>query len=220
MLVNVHDYADSVLQAISASTSQPENMENIVLLGSGEVRIGNQIWMTINLNVDRFRNGDPIPHARTAEEWKRAGERGQPAWCYYNNDPANGAKYGKLYNWYAVNDPRGLAPKGWQIPSDAEWQGLIDYLGGNQSAGVKLKSSSGWKENGGGTNASGFNGSPGGSRYSDGEFYNDGQYGNWWSSTVNSLYTAWARFLSYDDGNVEGYYYDKGYGLSVRCLRD
>ena len=106
------------------------------------VTIGNQVWMTKNLNVDKFRNGDPIPQAKTAAEWKAAGEKKQPAWCYYDNDPANGAKYGKLYNWFAVNDSRGLAPAGYHIPSDAEWTQLTDFLGSD--AGTKMKSTSGW----------------------------------------------------------------------------
>jgi len=107
------------------------------------VTIGTQVWMTNNLNVDKFRNGDPIPQAKTNEEWKAAGENKQPAWCYYDNDPANGAKYGKLYNWYAVNDARGLAPAGYHVPSDAEWTILENQLGSD--AGTKMKSTSGWK---------------------------------------------------------------------------
>jgi len=85
---------------------------------------GNQEWMTSNLNVDHFRNGDPIPEAKTNEEWEKAGENGLPAWKYYNNDPSND----KIYNWYAVNDPRGLAPEGWRIPSSDDWGVLEDYL--------------------------------------------------------------------------------------------
>ena len=73
--------------------------------------------MSKNLNVSRFRNGEIIFEAKTIEEWEKAGENKTPAWCYYNNNPTNGAKYGKLYNWYAVNDIRALAPKGWHIPS-------------------------------------------------------------------------------------------------------
>jgi len=80
------------------------------------VNIGTQTWMAKNLNVSIFANGDPIPEVKTNEEWKKAAEEKKPAWCYYENDPANGAIYGKLYNWYAVSDPRGLAPKGWHIP--------------------------------------------------------------------------------------------------------
>lgn len=98
---------------------------------------GLQVWMTKNLNEDKFRNGDHIPQATSIEEWKSAGENKQPAWCYYDNDPANGAKYGKLYNWYAVNDPRGLAPKGYHIPSGEELLKLNEYLG--EDAGAKQK---------------------------------------------------------------------------------
>jgi uncharacterized protein (TIGR02145 family) len=108
------------------------------------VTIGTQVWMTKNLDVSTFRNGDPIPEAKSNEEWEKAGENKQPAWCYYDNDPANGAKYGKLYNWYAVNDPRGLAPIEYHIPSDAEWTKLTDFLGGEGAAGTKMKSKSGW----------------------------------------------------------------------------
>jgi len=113
---------------------------------------------TKNLNVSTFRNGDPIPQAKTVEEWKKAGENQQPAWCYYDNDPADGEKYGKLYNWYAVDDTRGLAPKGWHVPSNAEWTILTDYLGGMNVVGIgtKMKSKTGWNEDGNGTNSSGF----------------------------------------------------------------
>jgi len=108
---------------------------------SQTVTIGTQVWMTKNLDVATFRNGDPIPEAKTSDEWLEAGENEQPAWCYYDNDPANGEKYGKLYNWYAVNDSRGLAPDGYHIPSEAEWTILIIYLGGGWwEAGKKMKS--------------------------------------------------------------------------------
>ena len=92
------------------------------------VKIGNQEWMSENLNVDHFRNGDIIPEVKSKEDWEEAGKNGQPAWCYYENDPKNGEKYGKFYNWYAVNDPRGLAPEGWHIPSDGEWTEMINFL--------------------------------------------------------------------------------------------
>jgi len=109
------------------------------------VTIGAQVWMAENLNVERFRSGDPIPEARTDEEWKQANANKQPAWCFYDNDPSNGTLYGKLYNWYAVNDPRGLAPEGWHVPTDVEWTIHTDGLGGEEMAGKKMKSSSGWK---------------------------------------------------------------------------
>jgi hypothetical protein len=108
------------------------------------VAIGTQVWTTKNLDVATFRNGDPIPQAKTYEEWKAAGDNKQPAWCYYENKAANGTKYGKLYNWYAVNDARGLAPAGWHVPTDEEWTVLSTYLGGEEVAGKKMKSASGW----------------------------------------------------------------------------
>jgi uncharacterized protein (TIGR02145 family) len=108
------------------------------------VKIGTQVWMAENLNVNKFRNGDIIPEAKTNEEWQKAIENQQPAWCFYDNSIANGVKFGKLYNWFAVNDPRGLAPFGWHIPTSDEWSVLINYLGGYKVAGTKLKSTSGY----------------------------------------------------------------------------
>jgi uncharacterized protein (TIGR02145 family) len=185
-----------------------------------EVTIGQQVWMTKNLDVSTFRNGDPIPQAKTDEEWEAAGENQQPAWCYYNNDPQNEEIYGKLYNWYAVNDKRGLAPEGYHVPTDAEWTQLSDYLGGEDVAGKKMKSTSGWFENGNGTNESGFNGLPGGVRYNNGTFRYQGDDGYWWSASEFNADVAYNRLLdrSSDDlGRNDG---NKGGGFSVRCLRD
>jgi uncharacterized protein (TIGR02145 family) len=104
---------------------------------SQDVKIGTQVWMSKNLDVSTFRNGEAIPEAKSKEEWAKAGVNRQPAWCYYDNDSKNGKVYGKLYNWYAVNDSRGLGPKGYHIPSDAEWTILTDMLGGEKIAGQK-----------------------------------------------------------------------------------
>jgi uncharacterized protein (TIGR02145 family) len=112
---------------------------------SQTVTIGTQVWATKNLDVSTFRNGDPIPQAKTNAEWAAAGKNEQPAWCYYDNNSANGTKYGKLYNWYAVNDRRGLAPVGYHIPTDAEWRKLSDYIGGESIGGKKMKATRGWK---------------------------------------------------------------------------
>ena len=111
---------------------------------SQTVTIGTQVWSTKNLDVSTFRNGDPIPQAKSDDEWAKAGENKQAAWCYYKNDPANGAKYGKLYNWYAVNDPRGLAPVGYHIPTTEEWGVLAKILGNDSTTGPKLKTINGW----------------------------------------------------------------------------
>ncbi|MGZ4048979.1 MAG: fibrobacter succinogenes major paralogous domain-containing protein [Bacteroidia bacterium] len=188
------------------------------------IKIGTQIWASSNLDVASFKNGDIIPEAKTDEEWKEAGKEGKSVWCYYNNDPEN-AKYGKLYNWYAVNDSRGLAPKGWHIPNNNEWTLLSDYLGGKESAGQKMKSTSGWKikkGKGNGTNESGFNGLPGGLRNSAGAFNSIESYGEWWSSIGDD--TVWANFfmLWFNDesGHISGIREYKQFGLSVRCLKD
>ena len=148
-LINVKSDSIMVLKAEVEKlkpTPKPVVQNNpVVATPSGPyktVTIGTQVWLKENLNVSTFRNGDPIPEAKTAEEWQAAGDAKQPAWCYYDNDPKNGAKYGKLYNWYAVNDPRGLAPAGYHVPTDEEWSVLIGLLGND--AGKKMKSQNGW----------------------------------------------------------------------------
>lgn len=183
-----------------------------------KVNISGQIWMADNLNVGTFRNGDPIPQAKTNEEWLKAGANKQPAWCYFANDPKNGEMFGKLYNWYAVNDPRVLAPFGWHIPSDEEWSILENYLG--DEGGTKMKSTSGWQDNGNGTNSSSFSGLPGGVRYGNGTFYDFGTNGYWWSTTEYNTSVAWGRDLGYNKGKVGRSDSFKYEGLSVRCLRD
>jgi uncharacterized protein (TIGR02145 family) len=179
------------------------------------------LLMAQDFSGAHFRNGDLIPNIENAEEWKRAGENKQPAWCYYNNDPANGSIYGKLYNWFAVSDPRGLCPVGWHVPSNEEWTTLTDYLGGEEIAGDKLKSKSGWAEDGNGTNSTDFLGLPGGSRNGDGTFYYIGKNGSWWSSSQYLKGFAWYRTLNNSSGNVNRFFYNnKEKGFSVRCLRD
>lgn len=205
-----------------------------MLIGTGSaifpqtVTIGTQVWMTKNLDVATFRNGEPIPQAKTDEEWTKAGENQQPAWCYYDNDPANDAKYGKLYNWYAVTDSRGLAQVGYHVPTDAEWSILTEYLGGDVPAGTKMKSKSGWNsvntgnglKSGNGTNTSGFSGLPGGLRYASGKFDDVGEFGNWWSSSESGPSNAWSRDLGYYRVDFFRSNLYKELGFSVRCVKD
>jgi uncharacterized protein (TIGR02145 family) len=188
------------------------------------VKIGSQTWMSKDLDVSAFANGDPIPQAKTTEEWKNALDKQTPAWCYFDYDPANGAKYGKLYNWYSVNDPRGLAPNGWHVPSDVEWNVLAEQVGGVDKAGVTLKNASGWDDNGNGTNSSGFAGLPGGGlQTSTGNvisFFGIRQTGNWWTSTgFNDVY-AWTRILQRNNDALLRAVGKKNFGISVRCLKD
>ena len=188
------------------------------------VVIGTQTWMAENLNVMIFRNGDTIPEAKTDAEWINARMEGNPSWCYSNYDSANGLKYGILYNWYAVNDTRGLSPDGCHVPSNEEWTILTDYLGGKDGAGLKMKSSSGWHSSlgrsGNGNNIVGFSGLPGGFMGAYGGFYNYDDFGYWWSSTQEDNYTAWFHLLSYLGDYVKLSSYDKSSGLSVRCIKD
>jgi len=181
------------------------------------VVIGNQVWTDKNLEVTTYRNGDPIPEVTDPSAW--AGLT-TGAWCYYNNDPANGAIYGKLYNWYAVNDPRGLAPSGWHVPSDAEWNTLDTYLGGNSVAGGKMKTTTLWASpNIDATNSSGFSGLPGGTSY-HGTFYDVGFFGVWWSATERNSSDAWAPYTYYNHGGLNGDYHNKERGFSVRLVKD
>ena len=181
------------------------------------VKIGNQIWMVENLNVSTYRNGDTIPQVQDPKIWSNL-KTG--AWCYYENKTETGASYGKLYNWYAINDPRGLAPEGWHIPSDEEWTKLAEALGGKIGLSLKIKSSKGWTSGGNGTNETGFSALPGGARSINESFSFAGNYGYWWTSTEYNSYSAWNRFLgsNYDNiGRSTGW---KEFGNSVRCVKD
>jgi uncharacterized protein (TIGR02145 family) len=182
------------------------------------VKIGSQSWALANLNVNTFRNGDSIPEARTNAEWEILCKSGKPAWCYYNNNPANGLKYGKLYNWYAVNDPRELAPEGWVLPADADWIILVSYLGGPDAAGIKMKTTTGWNEGSNGTNQSGFSGLPGGYRIENGTFQNLGNIGTWWTVTESKALNAIDFYLALRN-RLEKSSSSKQRGESVRCLR-
>lgn len=194
------------------------------------IQIGNQVWMAENLKVMHYRNGEVIQNVTDNTQWSNLSTG---AYCSYENSVSNISIYGLLYNWSAVDDSRGLAPAGWHIPSDEEWKHLEMYLGMSQTEaddtgsrgtdeGSKLKSTSGWYNNGNGTNESGFTALPGGYRGNyNGNFYNMGDYTFFWSSTETNSINAGARELDYDESGVYRYYdFDKGYGFSVRCVRD
>ncbi len=178
------------------------------------VRIGNQWWMAENLRVTYYRNGTEIPNVTDDIDW---GNLSTGAYCYY---PSNAATYGYLYNWYAVIRS-DLAPAGWHVPTDEEWNTLNNFLGSD--AGKKLKSTTGWNDyngaSGNGTDDYGFAALPAGYRYTDGNFTNMGNSATFWSATENS-YDPWYRGLTC--GNTKFYLGNsvKGSGLSVRLLRD
>ena len=188
------------------------------------VYIGTQQWMGENLKVTKYSDGTTIPNITDNTQWQN---NTTGAWAYYNNDEANNAKYGKLYNWYAVskttNGNKNVCPTGWHVPTDAEWTVLTDYLGGSAVAGGKMKvvGTTNWNSpNKDATNTSLFTGLPGGNLNSNGNYDNIGYNGYWWSSTEGSPNLAWFRTLI----GVSGYAFRsnslKEEGCSVRCLKD
>jgi uncharacterized protein (TIGR02145 family) len=185
------------------------------------VTIGKQVWMVENLKTTRYRNGDPIHIITMAPEWDNLTFG---ACCDYANTPGNSKIYGKLYNWYAVNDSRKIAPVGWHVPTTAEWNTLVNYLGGEKVACGKLKETGTnhwYSPNTGATNESGFTALPGGSRFYSGQFLQMGAIGFWWSSTKSSSGYAYFINLSFDEGSLGYYKYLRlNGGLSVRCVKD
>ncbi len=190
------------------------------------VIIGTQEWMKENLKVSKYTDGTIIPQVTDPTAWANLTTG---AWCYYNNDPANGTIYGKLYNWYAVagihdTDPNTpnkiLAPLGWHIPSNSEWTTLSNYLGGELVAGGKMKSTgtSLWQTpNTAATNESGFAGIPGGF-FSNSSYTLGGGFGCLWSSSASSTNSSWSRLLNWDNGILTIGSSNMYYGFSVRCL--
>jgi hypothetical protein len=177
----------------SGSTNKNSAVANKITVtqpSAGSVKPDSLKWMPNNLNVSKFRNGDPVPEVKTEEEWEKAGNNKQPAWCYYNNDAKNGKKHGRLYNWYAVNDSRGLAPEGWHIASDKEWNNFP----GNCIAG--------------------------GLRDYENSFSKIDTIGFWWTATVARPGEAWAYYLIPHLGYVRRLDHNCRLGLSVRCIKN
>ena len=182
------------------------------------VRIGKRVWSAENLDVSRYRNGDPIPEVRDPEEWSKLTTG---AWCRYENNPENGKTYGRLYNWYAVNDPRGVAPEGWHVATDADWKALGEALGGQEHAGGELKSAKLWKETSGRAGKSGLDILPSGARRdTDGAFVLAGEYGRLWSSTESAPERAWGYAIGYFDDALRRGEAGKRLGFAVRCVKE
>lgn len=184
------------------------------------VMIGTQKWMASNLNTSRYRNGDPIPEVKDPAQWSQLTTG---AWCYYNNDPANGPIYGKLYNWYAVNDPRGLAPSCWHVPTNNEWSILSNHLGGDAVSGGPMKEQGllHWASpNEGATNSSGFTALAGGYRFWDASFYAMWTNSLWWSSTAASPDAAFTCYITSGTHNLDRTTDVYKTGYNVRCVKN
>ena len=213
--------------------SQITALQNPTPIMLPTVIIGTQTWTTKNLDVTTYSDGTVIPEVTDPNVWQGLTTG---AWCYYNNDVANGETYGKLYNWYAVagiwneasikdtSQRKKLAPTGYHIPSENdEWATLTTFLGGFMVAGGKMKETltKHWKyPNTSATNSSGFTGLPGGFRFPDGTFANIGGGGNWWSSSEVDTMLALYRILGYNFGSTNELMSSKSVGYSVRCLSD
>ena len=190
------------------------------------VRIGTQVWMTRNLDVSKYNNGDPIPEVKDSAKWVLQTKGG---WCYYNNSSVYGNTYGKIYNWYALTDPRGIIPKGWHLPDTTEIRTLVNFLGGYSIAGGKLKEegTSHWNSpNLGATNITYFNALPGGYRVQlNNKFIREGTMGVFWTSTLyKKTYVqdavAWWFLLVHTDKFLGLGFSTENDGLYVRCIRD
>jgi uncharacterized protein (TIGR02145 family) len=197
-----------------------------------QVQIGEQIWMTRNLDVEVYRNGDTIPQITDPEEWINADEG---AWCYYENEEEHGKNFGKLYNWYAVNDPRGLAPEGWRVASDDDWKELEIFLGLSEddvddwayrglNEGGKLKDtkSAYWNlPNIGATNEYNFDALPAGYRSDQtGEFKSLYNGCAWWTSSSYTFTGVIGRGLHMNEAGISRFNFGKYAGFSVRCIKD
>lgn len=184
------------------------------------ITIGTQTWMAENLNTIKYNDGTDIPQVTNPSSWNYIET---PAYCWYeNNQELFGETYGPLYNWYVVNTGK-LCPLGWHVPSDSEWTTLVNYCGGDQIAGNKLKEIKNfhWSyPNTGADNESGFTALPGGFRDYNGDFITVNLLGYWWCSSEGGDWCAWYRYMHKDFPNVFRLNGNKQYGLSVRCIKD
>lgn len=176
--------------------------------------------MAANLSVRHYQNGDSIPFAETPEDLERFGHAEVGAWMHPNGDASLASEHGLLYNWFAVTDPRGIAPEGWHVPSDDDWQRLAEHLGAD-SAGTQLKVPEGWRDQGGGTNSSGFTAVPSGFRHWDGTYEGLGIYGSWWTATIleDDSYFVWFRGVGHDYPHLHRERTSKFLGMSLRMIQ-
>lgn len=187
------------------------------------VKIGNQIWTTQNLEVTKFRNGDPIDQVNSIDEWKEYLENEKPAWCYFDFDSEYGKKYGKMYNRYAVEDSRGLAPEGWHIPSKEEWEQLAGFLEDKHGGKVGKKSENTgiWEHS---ENKPSFSGVTGGNLnfQSIVGFQNKGKYALWWgvNKKEDGSKNLTHVFVSGNFGSFKAINYDDRNGNYVRCIKN
>lgn len=252
--VMIHKQSIKTADLDSITFKRPVNPNGINIAGPNVTDIDGNTYQSVsncgltftkqNLNVSKYTDGTPIPQVTDPIQWSNLTTG---AWCYYNNDPANGSVYGKLYNWYAVAgiydaasaaNPglrKKLAPTGWHIPTDGEWSNLINCLDPNANGGAIIPNLAGgkmkatgtlqdgtglWQAPNTATNESGFTGLPAGYRGNDGPFFNLAIYAICWSSSELSTTSAWYRSLYFNNGGAYSGGNTKNYGHSLRCVKD
>jgi uncharacterized protein (TIGR02145 family) len=210
---NIHDFL------LPQITDECDNIYTSVVIGTQE-------WLVENLRTCKYNNGDLIPNVQDFAQWNVLTTGG---WAHFDNDPAYENPYGKLYNWHAVNDARGICPAGFHVPTLAEFTTLANHLGGAGVAGGKMKETGTahwWSPNTGATNSSGWTALPGSNRYDDGADpdgfpWDPGIYGDYWTGTDAGF--DWSEFVSfrYDNDDLDmGGIHDQKTGMAVRCLKD
>lgn len=184
------------------------------------VTIGTQVWMVENLKTTKYRNGDEIPNVTDKSRWI---SQTTGALCDYNNSQNSSAKFGKLYNWFAVSDSRNIAPIGWRVATNSDWETLMQFLGGKNIAGGKLKETGvlNWiSPNFGASNSSGFTALPSGGREDHGDFFGIGEVSNWWNNSSSGGSTASTTYIYSNEESIDISYAERELGFSVRCLKD
>jgi uncharacterized protein (TIGR02145 family) len=230
VIVPVDAITGKVTVTVNGNTSNEVDFTLIPTIIYQSVTIGTQTWMKTNLEVDHYLNGDEIPQVTDNSQWANLTTG---AWCYYLNNDNYGPYYGKLYNWYALNDPRGIAPEGWRIPSDNDWITMektigmsqtevnqTGWRGSNEGSKLKQEGTESWISPNSNNNSTGFTALGGGYRTEDGFFNIAKEYGGWWSNSIFNSSTAWARTMKYSNSNIERLNYNKKCGFSVRCIKN
>jgi len=182
------------------------------------IKIGNQTWMAENLKTTKFRNGAAILNVSDSAQWSTDL---MPAYCIFNNDPANTGVYGLLYNGYAAIDGNNIAPAGWHVPADSEWVTLNTFLGTGAGGKLKATGTTYWNSpNTGATNETGFNALGGGNRGAYGQFHNQGVYCFWWAATTTSSTDAYNWVVAYNYNGLYQHSYPMTCGFNIRCVKD
>lgn len=212
------------VNTVDSITFQKQNANTVTDINGNvynTVKIGSQVWMVENLKVKNYRNGDPIANVTDPVQWSNVSGG---AYCSYDNSNSNADVYGYLYNWFAATDKRNIAPSGWHVPNNNDWNILIDYLGGEGVAASKLKETgvTHWlSPNTGATNESGFTGLPAGKRAGDlGGFWFLHNQLNLWSTDELDVSSARSRPIEVNSYGCIWGYDNKKSGLSIRCVKD